>query len=130
MTSIPLPLDGVKVAQHTVRHTKAGIIERRIFLSVDEDFGSRTVIAVVFEKKHLKTKAVCTSDAYILSRIPADFGVGVHVEKAGSTAEGEAYDVNISDALGHQCSCPAGAYYRGECRHMAIAREAIRLGLI
>jgi len=128
--SFPVPLDSVKVEQHTIRHIKAGAIERTIILSVETDFGDPWICAVVFEKKHLKTKTVCTSDAYILSRIPADFGVGVHIEKAGRTGNGEAYDVNISDALGNQCSCPAGAYYRGPCRHMQMAQEAIRLGLI
>jgi hypothetical protein len=130
MTSLPLPTDLVKVEQHTVRQTRAGTIERTIVLSVEEDFGSRTLYGVVFEQKRLKTKVNSASDVYILSRIPADFGVGVHVEKAGSTSDGEQYDVNISDALGHQCSCPAGAYYRGECRHMQMAKAAIQLGLL
>ena len=118
MATLPLPNDLVKITSHSVRQTKAGTIEWTITLEVYEDFGSRSLIAVVLEKTHKKTKCNCTSDAYLVRRIPADFGVGVHVEKAGLLAEGECYDVNISEALGHQCSCPAGAYYRGECRHI------------
>ena len=130
MSSIQLPRDLVKREQHSVRHTKAGTIERTIILSIDEEFGSRTVYAVVLEQKHLKTKVNRTSDVYILMRIPADFGAGVHSGKAGSTSDGEAYDVNISDALGHQCTCPAGTYYRGECRHVAMAKLALQLNLL
>jgi hypothetical protein len=114
--------------QTTTRTTKAGTIERAITVSSDNDFDTYTVWATVAEKHQQKTKCRLAVEVYTLARIPADFGVGVHVKKM--TGDREEYDVNISDALGNQCSCPAGAYYRGECRHMAIAREAIRLGLI
>jgi hypothetical protein len=108
------------------RTTKAGQIERQIEVSVDDAFG-RTVYATVFEKKHLKTKTVCTSDVYILTRIPADFGIGIRVDK--QLADGESYDVNLSRALGDMCCCPAGSY-RGECRHLAMCREAVRKNLL
>jgi hypothetical protein len=109
------------------RQTKACQIERTILVTVDDAFG-RTVFATVFEKKHLKTKTVCTSDVYTLTRIPTQMGgVAVRVDK--QLADGESYDVNISSALGDMCCCPAGTY-RGECRHLAMCREAKRRGLI
>ena len=86
----------------STRYTKSATIERTITVTADDDFDTHTVWGVVFEKFILKTKTNCVSEVYTLERIPADFGVGVHVEK--QLADGESYDVNISDALGHQCS--------------------------
>jgi hypothetical protein len=131
MSSVPVRVRGVNPNPNSTtstRYTKSATIERTITVTADDDFDTHTVWATVFERHVLKTKVNLVSEVYILERIPADFGVGVHVEK--QLADGEAYDVNISDALGNQCSCPAGAYYRGECRHMAMAKQAIRLGLI
>jgi hypothetical protein len=113
---------------HSTRYTKNAMVERTITVTVDDAFDCRTVYANVFEKHILKTKVNLISEVYTLERIPADFGTGVHVEK--QLADGEAYDVNISAALGNMCSCPSGSYRHGECRHILMAREAIRLGLL
>jgi hypothetical protein len=106
------------------RTTKAGTIEREIRLSRDTQ---GRLWAAVTETKHLKTKANVSLDLYDLTPIAADFGVGIRVDK--TTGAGESYDVNLSEALGDSCSCPAGSY-RGECRHIQLAREAKRLGLL
>jgi hypothetical protein len=106
------------------RTTKAGRIERDIRVSRDTQ---GHLWAAVTETRHLKTKSNVTLDLYNLTPIPADFGIGVQIDK--TTGEGESYDVNLSDALGDSCTCPAGTY-RGECRHLALAREAKRLGLL
>ena len=106
------------------RQTKAGTIEREIRLSRDTE---GRLWAAVTETRHLKTISKVSLDLYDLTPIPADFGLGVQIDK--TTGEGESYDVNLSAALGDSCDCPAGTY-RGECRHLSLAREARRLGLL
>ena len=112
----------------TTRRTKAATVERTITVTADDDFGSRTIWANLFERHVLKTKVNLVSEVYILEQFPTDFGVGVRFEK--QQADGEAYDTNISDALGNMCSCPSGSYRHGECRHIQMAKEALRLGLL
>lgn len=112
----------------TKRYTKNAEIERSILISHDNDFDKRTVWGVVFERHVLKTKVNVVSEVYTLERFATDFGVGVRVEK--QLADGECYDVNISKALGNQCTCPSGSYKHGECRHILMAKEAIRLQLV
>src|SRR5262249_11040136 len=107
------------------RTTKAARITRTITVTADLDFGSRTTIAVVFEKHEGKKTTKCTSDAYLLERIPSQMGgIGVEVVKSGSTSEGEVYQVLLNaPGGGHDCTCPHGAY-RGHvkpCRHVEAA---------
>jgi hypothetical protein len=113
---------------YSTRYTKNARVERTITVTADNDFDRYTVWATVFEKFILKTKVNLLSEVYTLEKFATDFGVGIHVEK--QLADGEAYDVNISAALGNMCSCPSGSYRHGECRHILMAKEAIRLGLI
>lgn len=113
----------------TTRNTKAAKIERTITVTAQESAGLRFIVAVLQERHQLKTKVNRTCEVYTLERIlDTQFGVGIRFEK--HQADGEAYDVNISNALGHQCSCPSGSYRHGECRHIQMAKEAIRLGLV
>lgn len=117
----------------TTRTTKAGRIERRIEVTASDDFGSRTIFASVFEKRFLKTKAACECDVYILERRSSDFGLYVHVKKAGSTANGEEYDVLLNaPGGGHTCDCPHGTYkgHIKPCRHIECALAAARKNIL
>ncbi|HEY7157276.1 MAG TPA: hypothetical protein VH575_25205 [Gemmataceae bacterium] len=113
----------------TTRQTKAARIDRTISLSTDDAFGP-TVIGIVFEKRHLKTKCNCTSDAYILERIKCDIGgLAVLVRKMnGAAAEGQ-HHVHLDAIIGDSCTCEAGTY-KGACRHLEMCREANRRGLV
>src|SRR5215469_16880494 len=113
----------------TTRLTKAAHITRQIRISVEEDFGAPLTIAVVFEKHQGKKTTKCTSDAYVLRRIPSEIGgVGVEVEKAGDP---EARHVLLNQpGGGHSCTCKWGSYkgHVSACRHILAALQAVREG--
>lgn len=114
----PLP---APVKANSSRQTKAGLIEREISISADDAFDCITVYAVVFEKKHLKTKCNCDSQCYILERVKCDLGgIAVLVHKQ----DGQTHHVHLDRIIGDSCSCEAGTY-RGACRHL----EAVKLAL-
>jgi hypothetical protein len=111
---------------HSTRQTKAGQIDRTITVTRDFDFGSPHVVAVVFERKHLKTKCNVTSDAYVLERVKCDIGgQGVLVHKQN----GEMHHVHLDRTIGDSCSCEAGTY-TGKCRHLDAVRLALSLNLL
>jgi hypothetical protein len=112
--------------QTTTRTTKAGKIDRTIRVVRDLDFGTPHVVAVVFEKKHLKTKCNVTSDAYVLERVKCDIGgIGVLVHKQN----GETHHCHLDPQIGDSCSCEAGTY-TGKCRHLDAVQLALSLNLL
>jgi hypothetical protein len=73
------------------------------------------------------------SFGYYLQQIPADFGLGFHVEKFGvEQVEGEPteYDVHIdTERNHHSCTC-AGNTYHGHCKHVEAVLALIATGKI
>jgi|SRR5215475_14172756 len=109
------------------RTTKAATITRTITISREQEPWGVTVFAQVFEQHHGKRSTKNISDVYILTRIPADFGVGVHVSKQlGEMGE---YDVLVATQGGyHECDCPHMTYRPNSkpCRHIEAAIQALR----
>jgi hypothetical protein len=113
----------------TTRTTKTATIRREIRITTDDDFGSHTVMAVIFEQ-HVGVKTTrSTSDVYVLTRLATDFGVGIRCVKSGSTGDGEARDVLLNaPGGGHTCDCAWGSYggHKKPCRHIELALLACR----
>jgi hypothetical protein len=70
---------------------------------------------------------------YYVRRIPADFGIGFHVEKFDAEkVEGEdtEYDVHLDPQRGyHSCTCK-GNTYCGHCKHVESLLALIQSGKI
>jgi hypothetical protein len=70
---------------------------------------------------------------YYLQQIPADFGLGFHVEKFGvEQVEGEPaeYDVHIDTERGyHSCTCKGNTYH-GHCKHVEATLALLQSGRI
>lgn len=67
-----------------------------------------------------------TTDSYLLSRQPSDFGIAFRVRKCDSE---DAYDVCLNaPGGGHTCDCKWGTYkgHIKPCRHVEVAIQAIR----
>lgn len=61
---------------------------------------------------------------YFCQRIPADFGVGVRLEKFGAEG-GDSYDVNID----HRSSCECRGFCRhGRCKHVDACKKLLAEG--
>ena len=107
----------------TTRTTKAATITRSL------DFGQSEggALAIVTELHERKKSHHVESKAYLLRRIPTDFGVGIEVAKQDETAE--VYHVHLDKTLGDSCTCSAGVY-RSACRHLDMCREAVNRKLI
>jgi hypothetical protein len=114
----------------TTRATKAATIDRTINVTAEREPWGVTVYATVFEHQVGRRTIKNISDVYILSRIEADFGIGIRVEK--HTGTGAVYHVNLSNGqLAYdECDCAWGSYggNRKACRHVEACKQAIREG--
>jgi hypothetical protein len=70
---------------------------------------------------------------YYLTPIPADLGLGFHVEKFGVEqieCEPSEYDVNLDLERGyHSCTCKGNTYH-GHCKHVEALLSLIQSGKI
>ncbi len=101
------------------RKTKAGPITRSITITFA--LGG-TCEARVSEKQGDST----TTDTYLLSRQPSDFGIAFPVRKMDEEAS---YDVCLNaPGGGHTCDCKWGTYkgHIKPCRHVEMAIQALR----
>lgn len=102
------------------RTTKAGQITRSITVTF--------AIAGRCEVRVSETQGNnTTTDTYLLSRQPSDFGIAFTVRKMDD--EGESYDVLLNAPGGrHSCDCKWGTYksHIKPCRHVEMAIQALR----
>ena len=108
----------------STRKTKGATITRN--LDIVPSVSGEYAIGIVTELHQLKTVQHVKTDLYHLRRVPSDIG-GVAVEVAKQSEEGETYHVHLGRELGDSCDCPAGTY-RGVCRHLDMARQAVTEG--
>jgi hypothetical protein len=111
------------------RQTKQATITRTISVCQEKEPWGVVTYATVFEHHEGKRSTKNISDVYVLTRIEADFGIGIRVEKY--SGEGAVYHVNIANGqtLSDECDCPWGCLGRGKpCRPIEACRQAIREG--
>jgi hypothetical protein len=101
-------------------------VERRVNISkpVGGVYAMHMVIGAGEKARHF---------GYYLEQIPADYGLGFHVEKFGTEqVEGEPteYDVHIDTERGHHsCTCKGNTYH-GHCKHVEAVLALIAAGKI
>ena len=101
------------------RTTKTGEIKRTISASF--------ALAGTCEARITETHGhKITTDTYLLSRQPSDFGIAFRVQKCDSE---DAYDVLLNQpGGGHSCDCRWGTYkgHIKPCRHIETCLQVIR----
>jgi hypothetical protein len=115
----PDPSTGVPAVTTTTRRTKAATITRTTTISF--------ALCGTCEVRVSETKGnTTTTDTYLLTRQPSDFGVAFSIRKCDST---DTYDVCLNMlGGGHSCDCKWGTYksHIKPCRHVEACLQALR----